>query len=325
MIRTWLNVALVLGVCWLGACDDTTDPPDQAETPARDDSNEGRRPAADDDPFDWGEAPALTDEDFTPVDDTPADTVAGEDDVSDAPSDPPAADEATTWENQDPAPSQPTVVSDEPAPADDPFAWADDAPELTDEELAAADQPSEPADAPAEPADEAPASADVALAPVLQLTMTTIDGRDKPLADYEGKVLLIVNTASQCGFTDQYAGLQALHEQLAEHGLAVLGFPANNFNNQEPGTDGEIATFCQARYGVSFDMFSKISVSGDDRHALYDLLTAADAPPVGARPVGWNFEKFLVARDGTVVGHYYSSVAPGDPVLVAAIQRELDK
>jgi len=170
--------------------------------------------------------------------------------------------------------------------------------------------------APAEPADELP--------PLLQLTMTTLDGQAKPLADYHGKVLLIVNTASLCGYTPQYAGLQALHEQFADAGLAVLGFPANNFGGQEPGTDQEIAAFCQINFGVTFDMFSKISAAGEDRHTLFDLLTAAQAPPAGAGPVRWNFEKFLVSRDGEVVGRFPTPVAPNDPAVIEAIQRELE-
>ncbi len=189
--------------------------------------------------------------------------------------------------------------------------------EPAEAEVVGDDAPVEPAEAETEVADELPA--------VLQFTMTTLAGDAKSLADYHGKVLLIVNTASRCGFTPQYAGLQSLHEQFADDGLAVMGFPANNFGGQEPGTDAEIATFCEANFGVTFDMFSKISVAGAGRHELYDALTAVDAAPAGAGPVRWNFEKFLIARDGTVVGHYPSGADPADPALVAAIQRELDR
>ena len=159
--------------------------------------------------------------------------------------------------------------------------------------------------------------------PVLLFTMTTLDGRQKDLADYQGKVLLIVNTASQCGFTPQYAGLQQLHERFAQQGLVVMGFPANNFGGQEPGSDPQIAQFCKANFGVTFDMFSKISVAGADRHALYNVLTAAPAAPAGAAPIRWNFEKFLIARDGQIIGHYPSQVDPS--ALAGTIQTELAK
>ncbi len=159
---------------------------------------------------------------------------------------------------------------------------------------------------------------------VLNFTMTMIDGTEKDLADYQGKVILIVNTASACGYTPHYQNLQALHEYFESQGLVVLGFPSNSFN-QEQGKDEEIAEFCSTTYGVTFDMFSKISVAGDDRHPLFDVLTAADAGPVGAADVQWNFEKFLIARDGTVVGHYGSATDPADPALVEAIHDELDK
>ena len=173
--------------------------------------------------------------------------------------------------------------------------------------------------------EEAAEEEDAEVPAVLDFTMTTIDGTEKDLADYQGKVILIVNTASRCGYTPQYANLQAVHEYFADSGLAVLGFPANNFGGQEPGTDAEIATFCTTNYGVTFDMFSKISVAGDDRHELFDVLTEADAAPAGAAAVAWNFEKFLIARDGTIVGHYTSATDPGDPALLEAIRAELAK
>ncbi len=159
---------------------------------------------------------------------------------------------------------------------------------------------------------------------VLDFTMTMIDGTEKDLADYQGKVILIVNTASACGYTPYYQNLQALHEYFEGQGLVVLGFPSNSFN-QEQGSDEDIAEFCSVNYGVTFDMFSKISVTGNDRHPLFDVLTAADAAPVGAAPVQWNFEKFLIGRDGTVVGHYGTAVDPADPTIVEAIHAELDK
>jgi glutathione peroxidase len=182
-------------------------------------------------------------------------------------------------------------------------------------------QPAPKLDAPADEddADDAATEDEDADVPaVLDFTMTTIDGEDRDLSDYYGKVLLFVNTASYCGYTGQYAGLQQLHDDYAEDGLAVLGFPANNFGGQEPGTDEQIEAFCTTNYNVTFDMFSKISVAGDDRHELYDVLTAFDNSTVG-----WNFEKFLVARDGTIIGHYRSNVTPAQ--LVEAIKTELDK
>ena len=205
MIQRWISLAVLLGICLLGGCENR-DEQERAEALASDVETDQAH-------------------DDTPAPQEPAEEVAlspfiGEEIVEDAP--------------EQPVPQ----VTDEPPPQ-----TADQTPEI------------------------------------LQFTMTTLDGRSRELADYRGKVLLIVNTASYCGFTPQYAGLQDLHERFADEGLAVLGFPANNFGNQEPGPNEQIATFCQTNFGVSFDMFSKISVAGDDRHPLYDLLAAADAPP----------------------------------------------
>ena len=221
------------------------------------------------------------------------------------------------------APAEP-VEEEAPVPAeqpsasaeDDPFAWAEDTPDLTEEDLAVADQPADPAEEVAPPPDPPTPS-------VLGFTMTTIDGRAQPLSAYQGKVMLIVNTASRCGLTGQYEGLQALHTEFADDGLAVLGFPANNFQGQEPGSNQDIATFCRANYGVTFRMFAKISVAGPDRHALYNTLTAAHTEPTGPGPISWNFEKFLIARDGTVVARFAPQVPPRHATIVEAIQREL--
>lgn len=150
-------------------------------------------------------------------------------------------------------------------------------------------------------------------------TMKAITGEDVSLAAYRGKVLLVVNTASQCGFTPQYAGLGKLHERLKGRGFSVLGFPSNDFGAQEPGSDAEIAKFCEASYGVDFPMFSKIPVKGSGKHPLYAFLTAA--PPGGE--VKWNFAKFLIDKDGAVLGHFDSSVGPDDPKLLAAIEQAL--
>jgi glutathione peroxidase len=150
-------------------------------------------------------------------------------------------------------------------------------------------------------------------------TMKTLSGEDVSLDSYRGKVLLVVNTASQCGYTPQYAGLEKLHEQLKDRGFSVVGFPSNDFGAQEPGSDAEIATFCKASYGVSFPMFSKIPVKGSGKHPLYAFLTSA--PPGGE--VKWNFSKFLIGKDGAVLERFDSGVAPEDVKLLAAIEKAL--
>jgi glutathione peroxidase len=152
--------------------------------------------------------------------------------------------------------------------------------------------------------------------------MKKIDGAAVDLGSYKGKVVLVVNVASRCGYTGQYAGLQKLHEQYKDKGLVVLGFPANEFGGQEPGTDGQIADFCSSKYGVTFDMFSKVVVKGPGKVALYKALTESANPP---GEVSWNFEKFLIGKDGRVVGRYKSAVAPDDAKLTGAIEAELGK
>ncbi|EXI67563.1 MAG: glutathione peroxidase [Accumulibacter sp.] len=137
-----------------------------------------------------------------------------------------------------------------------------------------------------------------------------LGGGTQPLADYAGKVLLIVNTASQCGFTPQYAGLEALYERYRERGLVVLGFPCNQFGAQEPGDAGEIASFCQKNYGVSFPMFARIEVNGDNAHPLYQYLKKAAPGLLGSEAIKWNFTKFLVDRAGDVVQRYAPATAP---------------
>jgi glutathione peroxidase len=151
-------------------------------------------------------------------------------------------------------------------------------------------------------------------------TMKRIDGKAQDLAAYKGKVVLIVNVASQCGYTRQYAGLQKLYDTYKDKGLVILGFPANDFGAQEPGTDLEIANFCSSQYGVTFDMFSKITVKGPNKAKLYEILTESATP---AGEVGWNFEKFLIGRDGEIIGRYKSGVAPQDDKLTAAIEAAL--
>lgn len=154
-------------------------------------------------------------------------------------------------------------------------------------------------------------------------TVTTIEGEETDLADYRGKVVLVVNVASKCGFTKQYAALQELCETYADQGLVVLGFPCNQFGWQERGADAEIKTFCETRFGVTFPMFSKIKVNGDDAIPLYRYLTSGRVPIEDQGRVKWNFEKFLIGRDGQVVARYRSRTKPDDATLVAAVEKAL--
>jgi glutathione peroxidase len=153
--------------------------------------------------------------------------------------------------------------------------------------------------------------------------LTTLDGRSTTLAEHRGEVLLIVNVASKCGFTPQYEGLQKLYETYREQGLTILGFPCNQFLFQEPGDAGQIHSFCSTTYGVTFPLFEKLKVRGRGQHPLYaELVTAKDsAGKAGA--VKWNFEKFLVSREGDVIGRFRTKVTPEDPQLVAAIEAAL--
>lgn len=138
----------------------------------------------------------------------------------------------------------------------------------------------------------------------------TIDGTDTTLAEHKGKVLLIVNVASKCGFTPQYEGLEALHRDLHERGLAVLGFPCNQFGHQEPGDEAEIQSFCSTKYDVSFPMYAKVDVNGDNAHPVYKELKSAQKGVLGSEGIKWNFTKFLVNRDGEVVGRFGSMDKP---------------
>jgi len=151
----------------------------------------------------------------------------------------------------------------------------------------------------------------------------TLAGDPADLGDYEGKALLVVNVASKCGLTPQYAGLERLHERYADRGFAVLGFPCNQFMGQEPGSAEEIATFCSTTYGVTFPLFEKIEVNGDGRHALYQELTAAADAEGNAGDVQWNFEKFLVDPSGTVVARFRPTTDPEAPEVVSAIESNL--
>ncbi|OPF62970.1 MULTISPECIES: glutathione peroxidase [Hydrogenophaga] len=138
----------------------------------------------------------------------------------------------------------------------------------------------------------------------------SIDGQPVPLSKYRGQPMLIVNTASACGFTPQFAGLEQLHQTYGDRGLVVLGFPCNQFGSQDPGSDSEIATFCQRNYGVSFPMMSKIEVNGAEAHPLYRWLTAEAPGLLGSKAIKWNFTKFLVGRDGRVIRRYAPQDAP---------------
>ncbi|MGI8644732.1 MAG: glutathione peroxidase [Nocardioides sp.] len=142
-------------------------------------------------------------------------------------------------------------------------------------------------------------------------TATTLDGEDKALSDYAGSAVLVVNTASQCGFTPQYAGLEKLHETFQDQGFAVLGFPCNQFGDQEPGSADEIGEFCERNYGVSFPMFEKVDVNGPDAHPVFEWLRTEKRGLLGQK-IKWNFTKFLVGRDGQVIKRYGSTTKPED-------------
>ena len=150
--------------------------------------------------------------------------------------------------------------------------------------------------------------------------MPSIDGKPAPLANYKGKVVLLVNVASRCGFTPQYTALESTYEKYKDKGFVILGFPANNFGSQEPGTNAEIKTFCQSKYSVTFPMYGKVSVKGDDQTPLYAYLTK-DANPALAGEIKWNFTKFLVDRNGKVVARFEPDVTPDSPQITAEIDK----
>ena len=158
---------------------------------------------------------------------------------------------------------------------------------------------------------------------VYDFTVKTIKGTEKSLADYKGKVLLVVNVASECGLTPQYAGLETLHEEYAKRGLAVLGFPANDFGGQEPGTDAQVEQFCSTKFGAKFDMFSKVAVKGEKTAPLFDWLQSTDTNPAFGGAIKWNFNKFLVGKDGTVIARFEPKVEPLSPEVKGAIEKAL--
>lgn len=153
---------------------------------------------------------------------------------------------------------------------------------------------------------------------VQDIAIKDIDGKDTTLKAYAGKVLLIVNVASECGYTPQYEGLEALYEKMKAQGLVVMGFPCNDFGGQEPGSEAEIKNFCSTRFKVTFPMFSKVAIKGEGKSPLYEALQSA----VGGE-VGWNFEKFLIGKDGKVLQRFTSDVEPDSPELKAAIEAAL--
>ena len=157
---------------------------------------------------------------------------------------------------------------------------------------------------------------------VHSFTMTTIDGEEKPLSEFAGEVLLIVNTASKCGFTKQYAPLQSLYEKYRDRGFQILAFPANNFGKQEPGSDAEIKEFCTSTFDVTFPLFSKISVKGEDKHTLYVYLTGIEG--LGGE-IQWNFTKFLVDRDGNPVARFGTKTDPLDERVITELEKVLKR
>ena len=158
---------------------------------------------------------------------------------------------------------------------------------------------------------------------VFDYTLNTIDGQPAPLSAYKGKVVMLVNVASRCGFTPQYTALEAIYEKYKDRGFVIVGIPANNFGAQEPGTDQEIKTFCQSKYNVTFPMMSKVSVKGDDKTPLYLYLTDKTANPRTGGDIHWNFTKFLVGPDGQIITRFEPKVTPDSPEVTAAIENAL--
>lgn len=154
-------------------------------------------------------------------------------------------------------------------------------------------------------------------------TLKSIDGAPTPLSSFKGKVVLLVNVASRCGYTPQYVGLEKLYETYKDQGFVIIGVPANNFMSQEPGTNAEIKTFCKSKYDVTFPMMAKVSVKGGDQNALYQYLTSTEQNPKTGGEIKWNFTKFLVGRDGNVVARFEPAVKPDDPAVTSAIKTAL--
>ena len=158
-------------------------------------------------------------------------------------------------------------------------------------------------------------------ASIYDYNLKTIDGQPMPLLSLKGKVVMLVNVASRCGYTPQYAGLESLYEKHKDQGFVIVGIPANNFGSQEPGTNAEIKTFCKSKYDVTFPMMSKVSVKGSDEAPLYQYLTDKSANPTTGGEIQWNFTKFLVGRGGKILERFEPAVAPNDPALNAAVEK----
>jgi glutathione peroxidase len=159
----------------------------------------------------------------------------------------------------------------------------------------------------------------------LNFKAKTIDGETVDLEDYEGKVVLVVNVASECGLTDQYAGLQEMYDKYKDKGFVILAFPCNQFGSQEPGSEADIKKFCSTKYNVNFPLFSKVEVNGENAAPIYKYLTSKDVKPVGSGAIKWNFEKFLIDREGQVVNRFSPRTAPSDAELVKTVEAELGK
>jgi glutathione peroxidase len=158
---------------------------------------------------------------------------------------------------------------------------------------------------------------------IFDFTLNTIDGQPAPLATYKGKVVMLVNVASRCGYTPQYTALESIYEKYKDRGFVIIGIPANNFGAQEPGTNQEIKTFCQSKYSVTFPMMSKVSVKGDDKTPLYQFLTDKATSPKTGGEIQWNFTKFLVGPDGQIITRFEPAVTPDSPEVAAAIEKAL--
>ena len=158
---------------------------------------------------------------------------------------------------------------------------------------------------------------------IYDFTMNSIDGQPTPLSTFKGKVVLLVNVASRCGFTPQYAGLESIYKRYKDRGFVIVGIPANNFGGQEPGTNQEIKTFCATKYNVTFPMMAKVSVQGSDITPLYQFLTDKSLNPDTGGEIGWNFTKFLVGPDGKVIARFDSKVEPDSPQVTSAIEKAL--
>jgi glutathione peroxidase len=159
---------------------------------------------------------------------------------------------------------------------------------------------------------------------IYDFTLPSIDGKPMPLSGFKGKVVLLVNVASRCGFTPQYTALESLYEKYKDQGFVIVGFPANNFGGQEPGSNEEIKTFCSRKYNVTFPLYSKVSVKGDDQTPLYQYLTKQTDPSI-AGEIKWNFTKFLVDRNGRVVQRFESAVTPDSKDVVSAVEKQLSQ